>query len=152
MSSSAGPPPALPPRAGRKYPRWILVLPLAALVALAGVLVYVDFFGSSTPAPVQVSNFSWHFTACYGAPQTSSGISTQRNTPFEANLLVTFTGVGDCHLASVSILTPGFVLLGATVPIDITGSTSGWLSVGIQSPDQAFSGPVNIEVNSTATG
>jgi hypothetical protein len=132
--------------------RWILILPLAALVILAGVLIYVDFLESSPSPPVQISSFEWHFSGCYVTPQSSPGLATGLSTPFEANFLVSFTGMGDCHIASVAVVTPGFSLLGATVPLDVTASTSGWLSVGIESPGSGFSGIVNVDVNATATG
>ncbi|MFZ1022514.1 MAG: hypothetical protein WAN87_00050 [Thermoplasmata archaeon] len=132
--------------------RWILILPLAGLVVLASVLIYVDFIESSAPPPVQISSFEWHFGSCYATPQSSLGLATGLSTPFEANFLVSFAGAGDCHIASVTVVTPGFSLLGATVPLDVTADTSGWLSVGIESPSMGFSGIVNIDVNATATG
>jgi hypothetical protein len=152
MSSSTAPVGTTPRRPAGRRLRWILILPLAGLVVLAGVLIYVDFLQTSSPPPVQISAFEWHFSACYGTPQTSAGLSTGTSTPFEANFLVTFNGAhGDCHIASVSVVTPGFSLLGATVPLDISADTSGWLSVGIESPNSGFSGPVNINVNATAS-
>jgi hypothetical protein len=132
--------------------RWILILPIAGLLILASVLIYVDFLESSAPEPVQISYFEWHFSACYATPQSSPGLATGLSTPFEANFLVSFVGTGDCHIASVTVVTPGFTLLGATVPLDVTASTSGWLSVGIESPSTGFSGIVNLDVNATATG
>jgi hypothetical protein len=58
-------------------------------------------------------------------------------------------GARDCTVESVSVLTPGFSLASANVPLHVGASGSSTLSILVNYPPSGYSGPLNLTASVT---
>lgn len=144
MPNSPPPPQPQKSRGKRRWPIWLVLVIIAALVASGiGAVLYV---ASLPVVDVTAINFTSSDEACGIGGHTFPGFKAAASAAEEDTLTIPNLDFYSCTINAVGTFTTGFSISGANVPLSIPFEGSQSLSFTIQVPSSPYNGVLTIDV------